>query len=245
MNISSTPFRRSLLFAALPAALAFASCSDDDDSSAPAQGRLLISHAAASANVQVKALVNTSEVGQLTYGQTTSYLNVNAGSPTLKINVASSNQEAASQVLTVASGQNYSAFAYPLSASTVGLLAVSDDLTAPATGQAKIRVVHVALGAPATVKLSQQTIAGATDVAGINATFPGASAFASVPAGTYSLSVTTGTTSSTVVPVGDGTGTGTGSKNYESGKIYTIVVRGLASSLDPALQSKAVIIANN
>ncbi|QNH62859.1 DUF4397 domain-containing protein [Hymenobacter sediminicola] len=253
-------FRHLLLAAALPAAFAFSACGDDDPDPVPVvdQGKVLISHAAASANTQVKALINDTEVGQLNYGQSSGYLNVNAGTPTLKIN-NSANQTAASQTITIAKNLNYSAFAYAPTASTVGLLQVTDDLTAPASGQAKVRVVHLAQGAPATVKLSQQTITGPVDIPSVTATFPAsatattwASSFVSVPTGTYNLLVTSGSPSVTVVAVGDGTGTGvngtataTATKNYESGKIYTVLVRGIVGSIDPALQPRAVVIQHN
>ncbi|SHK28695.1 DUF4397 domain-containing protein [Hymenobacter psychrotolerans] len=259
MKTFITPFRHALLAVALPAAFAFSACSDDDPDPAPVveQGRVLLSHAAASANIQVKALINDTEVGQLNYGQSSGYLNVNAGTPTLKIN-NSANQTAASQTITVAKDQSYSAFAYAPTATTVGLLQVTDDLAAPASGQAKVRVVHLAQGAPA-VKLSQQTIAGPVDIPNISATFPAsatattwASGFASVPSGPYNLLVTTGATSATVVAVGDGTGTGlngtataTATKTYEAGKIYTVLVRGILGSIDPALQPRAVVIQHN
>lgn len=260
MKTLATPFRYALLAVALPAAFAFSACSDDDPDPAPVveQGRVLISHAAASANTQVKALINDMEVGQLNYGQSSGYLNVNAGAPTLKIN-NSANQTAASQTITVAKDQSYSAFAYAPTASTVGLLQVADDLTAPAAGQAKVRVVHLAQGAPATVKLSQQTITGPVDIPNVTATFPvsatattWASSFVSVPVGTYNLLVTAGSPSVTVVAAGDGTGAGlngtataTATKNYESGKIYTVLVRGIVGSIDPALQPRAVVIQHN
>ncbi|GAA4377358.1 DUF4397 domain-containing protein [Hymenobacter koreensis] len=260
MNHPLKRFSRLFLMAALPAAV-FTGCGNDDDdpvAPTPDQGKVLLSHAAASANFQITALVNDQSVGQLTYGQSTSYLNVNAGTPTLKIN-NSAGQTAVSQVLTVAKNQNYSVFAYAPTATTAGLLPVVDDLTAPAAGQAKVRVVHLALNAPATVKLSQQTVAGAVDIPNVSATFPAsatattaASNFASVPAGTYNLLVTSGSPSVTVVAVGDGSGTGangtataTATKNYEAGKIYTVVVRGISGSLDPALQPRATVIQNN
>jgi Domain of unknown function (DUF4397) len=254
-------FRPALMMVALPAALAFSACSNDDDDNntpAPDQGKVLISHAAASANIAVKALINDAEVGQLNYGQTSSYLNVNTGSPTLKIN-NSANQTAASQPITIAKDRNYSVFAYAPTATTVGLLQVSDDLTAPASGQAKVRVVHLAQGAPATVKLSQETVAGPVDIPNVTATFPAsatsttwASGFVSIPANTYNLLVTTGSPGVTVVAVGDGSGTGTNgtatataSRNYEAGKIYTVLVRGIVGSIDPALQPRAVVITHN
>ncbi|MBX0291254.1 DUF4397 domain-containing protein [Hymenobacter sp. HSC-4F20] len=248
MKTLTSFLRPALLLATLPAALAFTACSDDDDNNtaAPDQSNVLISHAAASANVQVTALADDKQVGQLNYGQSSGYVKVNAGTPTLKIN-NSAGQTAASQSVTIAKDQNYSVFAYAPTPTTVGLLPISDDLTAPAAGQAKVRVVHLALGAPATVKLSQQTVAGATDVPGVSAAFGAASAFVSIPASSYNLLVTTGTPSTMVVAVGDGTGTGsaTATKNYEAGKIYTVVVRGIASSIDPALQTKAVVIQHN
>jgi hypothetical protein len=245
MKILANPFRFALFALALPAALTFSSCDDDDDNKGPQQGRVLISHSAASANFQVKALVNDREVGQLNYGQNSSYLNVNVGSPTLKINVASSNQTAVSQEVPVAANQAYSVFAYANTATTVRLLPVADDLTAPASGQAKIRVVHLGLDAPSPVKLSENTIGGVVDVPSISVAFPTASPFVSIPAGNRNLLITTGPISTQVLAVGDGTGTGTGTKNYEAGKIYTIVVRGINLSLNQALQPKAVVITNN
>lgn len=247
MKTLTSFLRPAALLTLLPAALAFTACSnDDDDVTTPDQGNVLISHAAASANVQVTALADDKQVGQLNYGQSSGYVKVNAGNPTLKIN-NSAGQTAASQAVAIGRDQNYSLFAYAPTATTVGLLPVTDDLTAPASGQAKVRVVHLALGAPTTVKLSQQTVAGATDVPGVSATFGAASNFASIPAGTYNLLVTSGATSTPLVAVGDGTGSGsaTATKNYESGKIYTVVVRGITTSIDPALQTKAVIIQNN
>lgn len=262
MKTLTSLFRPAVLLAALPAVLAFSACSNDDDDTTtpgPDQGKVQISHAAASANIPVKALVNDAEVGQLNYGQTTNgYLNVNAGSPTLKIN-NSANQTAASQQVTIAKDQNYSVFAYAPTATTVGLLQATDDLTAPSAGQAKVRVVHLAQGAAATVKLSQQTVAGAVDIPNVTATFPAsatattwASGFVSVPASSYNLLVTTGSPSVTVVAVGDGSGTGvngtaaaTASRNYEAGKIYTVLVRGIVGSIDPALQPRAVVIQHN
>lgn len=247
MKLFFAPSRRSFLLAAVPVALAFASCGNDDDDTpaTPSQGRVLVSHAAASANVAVKALANDIELSQVTYGQTAGYVNAATGSPTIKINVASSNQTAASQTLTIDRDQNYSVFAYAATPTTVGILTTPDDLTAPASGQAKIRVVHVALNAPSPVKLSQQTIAGPVDIAGVAAAFPTVSSFVTVPIGSYNLLVTAGSTSTTVVAVGDGTGSGTGNKTYEAGKIYTVLVRGISGNLDPNLQPKAVLIQHN
>lgn len=249
MSLLST-FRRPLLWA-LPAALIFGACSKKDMPAAPApdQGRVLISHAAAAANVQVTAFVNDQQVGQLNYGQSSSYLPVTVGSPTLRIN--NGTQVVASQAVTIAKDQNYTVFAYSPAASigSTALLAVPDDLNAPAAGQAKVRVVHLAVGAPSPVRLTVPSpIPGniGTDISP-DVAFGTASSFFPLTAGPTNLSITTtGTLRSQLLAVGDGTGTGTGTKTYEAGKIYTIVVRGIAGSGVPAAQApQAVIIQNN
>lgn len=260
MNLPFNHPGRLLLLAAVPAALLTA-CGNDDDNPvtpAPEQGRVVLVHAAPSANTQVTALVNDQAVGQLTYGQNSSYLNVAAGTPVLKIN-NSAGQTAVQQSLTVANNQNYSVFAYSPTATTVGLLPITDDLTAPASGQAKVRIVHLGVGAPATVRLGQQTVSTPVEIAGTTVTFPAsstattaASSFVSIAAGDYNLAAITGSPATTVLAVGDGTGSGvngtaaaTATRKYEAGKIYTILVRGLSGSIDPPLQPRAVVIQHN
>lgn len=240
-------FRPAALLATLPAMLAFSACKDDKDP-APQQGQVMLVHGAASAPIGVQAFINDVAAGStLDYGKNTNYFAVTAGNPTFKINVAGSNPAvtAVTKPITVASDKKYSVFAYPNSATTVDLLPIEDDLTAPAAGQTKIRIVHLVFNGPSPVKLSQTSISGTGDVANAVAAFGQASPFVSVAAGTYDLNITTGPTSATVVKVGDGSGSGTGTKNYEAGKIYTIVVRGIAGSLEPAKLPKASIVANN
>ncbi|OGX83445.1 hypothetical protein BEN47_03940 [Hymenobacter lapidarius] len=239
----------------LPATLLLAACSKEDEPAAPApdRGKVLISHSAAAANTQITAFIADQQVGQLNYGQATAYLDVNAGTPTLRINNGS--QAVASQAITVAKNQNYSVFAFSPTG-TIGsaaLLTVSDDLTAPATGTVKVRVVHLAVGAPSPVQLTvPNPVPGAngTDVSG-DVAFGAASGFRTLTAGTINLTVTAaGATPAgprtQVLAVGDGSGTGTGTKNYEAGKIYSIVLRGIAGGAVPAAQQpQAVILQHN
>ncbi len=241
--------------ALLPATMLLTACGKDDEPAAPApdQGKVRISHAAAAANTQITAFVNDQQVSQLNYGQTSDYLNVNAGTPTLRLNNGA--QSIASQGLTVAKDQNYSVFVYSPTA-TIGsaaVLTIPDDLTAPPTGQVKVRVVHLAVGAPSPVQLTVPNpvpTANGTPVSG-DVAFGAASNFTNLTAGTINLTITTAGSLPTgprtqVLTVGDGTGTGTGTKNYEAGKIYTIVVRGIMGSGVPvAQQPQAVIIQNN
>ena len=247
----SAYFRRTAL-TLLPATLLLAACSKSDTPApTPAvdKGRVLISHAAAAANTQITAFANDQQVGQLNYGQSTAYGAVTAGSATIRINNGTA--VVATQTVAIAKDQNYSVFAYSPTSSigSAALLAVPDDLTAPAVGTAKIRLVYLGVGAASPVRLSipPATPTGTPNDLTTDVAFATASSFVVVNAGALSLSVTAVAAPRTpVVAVGDGTGTGTGSKTFESGKIYTIVVRGIAGNGVPAAQQlQAVIIPNN
>ncbi|WP_426493217.1 DUF4397 domain-containing protein [Hymenobacter sp. 102] len=250
MKTLTSLFRPALFALTLPATLAFSACGNDDDNNStpvPDQGKVLAVHAAPNANVKVSVLADDKAVKDLSYGENSGYATVDAGSRTFKINVAGTTNTVATATQTVAKDKNYSLFAYSptTQANSISTIWVEDDLTAPASNQAKIRVVHLGLNAPSPVKLSQETVAGSTDVPGVSATFGAASSFASIPSGSYNLLVTTGATSTRVVAVGDGNGSGSGTKNYEAGKIYTVVVRGSLGSLDDNLKPKAVLIQHN
>ena len=241
-------FRR-VLQTLLPVTLLLSACSKSD-TPAPAppadQGRVIAYHMAASANVGLKILLDDVEKAILTYGQNSGYQTLNTGSRSIKVNVASSNANAATQAVMMEKDRSYSYFAYAPTTTTVAGLLVTDELSAPATGQAKIRLVHLGQGAPSPLKISAPSVAGQVDVANINVVFANASSFVEIPAGPYNLAVTTGPQSNVVANVGDGSGSGTGSKTYEAGKIYTVVLRGISGALvDPALQPKAVLIQNN
>lgn len=244
-------FRRAIQVI-LPATLLLAACSKSDTPTptpVPDTGKVLISHAAAAANTQITAFTNDQQVGQLNYGQSTAYSGVTTGNATIRINNGTA--VVTTQTLAVTKDQNYSVFAYSPTA-TIGsaaLLAVTDDLTVPAMGTAKVRIVHLGVGAPTPVRLSipSATPTGAPTDLTTDVAFGAASAFVVLNAGSLNLSVTTASMPRTqVVAVGDGMGAGTGVKTFESGKIYTIVVRGISGTGVPAAQQiQAVIVPNN
>jgi hypothetical protein len=247
-------FRRAFQ-AILPATLLLTACGKDDKPAAPApdQGKIMISHAAAAASSQVTAFVNDAQVGQLNYGQTSGYINANAGTPTLRIN--NGTQAIATKPLTIAKDQNYSVFAYSPS-NTIGsadILTIPDDLTAPPAGQIKVRLVHLGVGAPSPVQLTVPNVVPGTPgtPVGGDVAFGAASNFTNLTASTINFTITAPgalptAPRTTVLTVGDGTGAGTGTKNYEAGKIYTILVRGIVGAGVPAAQQpQAVIIQNN
>ncbi|MCB2376223.1 DUF4397 domain-containing protein [Hymenobacter sp. BT635] len=248
--------QRRFLLAVVPAALVFAGCSKDDESVTPTpdQGRVLFVHAAASSAGAVKFVANDNkEVGSLTFGTNSPYTSVVAGAQSIKINDATTGTTALTQALAVEKDKSYSVFAYsPTSAlGSVASLAVSDDLTAPATGKAKIRLVHLGVGSPNSVSLSvpNPTI-GTTDIIS-NVAFSTASGFTEINPGTYNLAVSigSGATATTEASVGDGTGgtnSSTATKAYAAGKIYTVVLRGVKNnSIPDAQRLKAILIENN
>ena len=242
--------RSALLLAAVPAILAASSCSKDDNTPAPQQGRVLFSHDAAAANVKVKALIKGAEVGQLDYGQSSAYISTNADTATVRITEASSNNGVAKTSLTIGGDKSYSVFAYSPTAAfgSAALLAVEDDLTAPAANQAKVRLVHLAVNAPTPVRLNVPSAVpggAGTDVTG-DVAFGNASAFVAINAGSPTLVINSTTSPrQQVLAVGDGRG-GPTPKNFEAGKIYTIVVSGIGGAGVPAAQQpKISIIQNN
>ncbi len=262
----SAPFLHRAALAVLPATLLLAACSKTD-TPAPTPvadaGSVLFVNAAASTPVGIKIFAGNDEKTTLIYGSNNGgasavYQTVPVGNPTIKVdNAAAAGTSFFSQGVTVAKDQKYSYFVY--STSTDANTAPSgklfaDDLAAPTTGKAKIRLVNVAYGYPspvAAISLSQIQPVGFLPLTSAVGVFE-ASNFIEINPGPVNLLITTGVspTGNTVGAVGDGTGAGTGAmgtgtKNYEAGKIYTIVVRGTAGTPDPTRQPKAFIIQNN
>lgn len=252
MNLSSY-FRRAAM-AMLPATLLLAASCSKSDTPAPTpvadNGRISVYHMAGSANIGLKFLFDDAEKANLTYGQSSLNQSVNTGSRTIKVNVASSGANVATQAVTVEKEKSYSYFAYSTSGTQLAGLLITDDLT-PSTAKAKIRFVNLGQGSASPLKLST-TAASAVDIAGTETAFATSSSFVEVLPGSYNVAITSGTSSNIVYNVGDGNGTSTAAtgtpanRTYEAGKIYTIVYRGLTgTTVDPALQPRAVVIQNN
>ena len=105
------------------------------------------------------------------------------------------------------------------------------------------------MGAATPVRLSIPSVTptGAPTDLTPDVAFGAASAFVVVNAGSPNLVITsTGTPRTQVAVVGDGSGSGMGTRMFESGKIYTVVVRGISGSGVPAAQAiQAVVVQNN
>ena len=233
--------------------LALAACSKNDTPTptpAADMGRVSFIHAAAASNTPLTAFINDQQVSQLSYGQSSSYVAVNAGTPVLRINNGAQ-VAVPSQALIIAKDQSYSVFEYsPTTAiGSVGVLSVADSPVVLGTGEAQIRVVYLLAGGVSPVRLTAPSPSPSTPATDLTSdiAFGSASSFVKLNAGVFNLSITSGgSPRPQVVTVGDGSGAGTGTYKYLEGKAYTIVVRGIAGGGVPAAQQpQAVIIPNN
>lgn len=242
-------FHRAAL-ALLPAALLLGACGKADiPTPAPAvdQGGITFINAAAHiAPTTLKFLVDAKESASLVYGASSGYQAVPAGSRSVQVMAGA--QAALTQLVAVEKDKLYTFLATPsASSSTVGGLLLTDDLTVPGTGKARIRLVNLGQGTPTPLRLSQitSTVNGpvVADIA-TNVASGTASSFIEFSANVYTLSVLDNA-GNTIAVVGDGSGGGTGVFKYTEGKIYTVVLSGAVGSLNTDQKIKAYQLGNN
>jgi hypothetical protein len=151
------------------------------------------------------------------------YLDLPAGS--YRVQVAPTGQPASAAVIdataTIEAGKAYTIAATGLVADIEPTIFV-DDLTAPAAGNAKVRVYHLSPDAPA---VDVKPAGGAALISGL--AFPEASDYLEVPAGSYDLQVTPAGDSAVVI---DLPGTA-----VEAGKIYSVFATNVVAEITPEL----------
>lgn len=210
-----TPFRRALVpFAALLSLALLAGCSDDDNPTAPntPAARVNVVHASPDAPA-VDLLVDGAVKGSgLAFPNNTGYLDVPAGARNVKVNVSGTSTTVINADLTLTSGASYSVFAID-SVATIAPLVLPDDLTAPATGKAHVRFVHLSPNAPA---VDVGVTGGGVVFA--NRAFQQFTPFTPLDAGTYDLEVRLAGTSTVVLPLPG--------IALQAGRIYTVFARG-------------------
>jgi hypothetical protein len=157
-------------------------------------------------------------------------LQVEAGTRNIKVNVSGTSTTVINADLALSKDQNYSVFAID-SVSKISALVLTDDLTAPASGKAHVRFVHLSPNAPAV----DVALTGGAVVFG-NKAFKDYTAFTPLDAGTYNLEVRVAGTSTVALPLPGIT--------LQAGKIYTVFAKGfLGGTGSEALGAE--IIANN
>jgi hypothetical protein len=225
--------RFSALALGLVSALALSSCDNSATGNpfAPTlKARIMAVHASPNAPA-VDLLVDNVVAGTgLAFPGNTAYLNVNAGTRNLKINVTGTSTTVINADLPVAAGSSYTVFAAD-SVSKIAPVVLTDDLTAPASGKAHVRFVHLSPNAPAVdVAVTSGPVLFA------NKSFKGYSAFTPVDAGTYNLEVRLAGTSTVVLPLPGIT--------LAAGKIYTVFAKGFVGNAGAEALGAQIIVNN-
>jgi hypothetical protein len=228
---ASRSFRLAALV--LGSALLLAGCGKDDKTNPVAptpQARVMAVHASPDAPA-VDLRVDGAIAGTgLAFPNNTGYLNVNAGTRNVKVNVAGTSTTVINADLPLTAGTNYSVFACD-SVARLGAVVVTDDLTTPASGKAHVRFVHLSPNAPAV-----DVAVTAGPVLFANKSFKGYTAFTPVDAGTYNLEVRVAGTSTVVLSLPG--------VPLTAGKIYTVFAKGFVGGTG-AQALGAQIIVNN
>jgi hypothetical protein len=204
-----------MLLAILPA-LVLTSCDDDDDDDMGLNetASVMVVHASPDAP-GVDLLIDNTKVNTaaLNYPDNTGYLDVQAGRRNVKVNAAGTSTTVIDANVDLTRDMNYSIFAIN-TLSAIEPLVLTDDLTAPASGRAHVRFVHLSPDAPAV----DIAVAGGGPVLFSNRAFKSFTPFAPVDAGTYDLEVRVAGTNIVALEVPG--------VQLSSGRIYTIFARG-------------------
>jgi hypothetical protein len=179
----------------------------------------------------VDVLVDGTKVNSaaLNFPDNTAYLEVEAGTRNLKVNVAGTTTTVINADVPFTKDMNYSVFAVD-SVSQISAIVLADDLTAPAAGKAHVRFVHLSPDAPAV----DVAVASSGAVVFGNKAFKEYTAFTPLDAGAYNLDVRVAgtTTVALVLPT----------ITLEAGKIYTVFAKGfLGGSGAQALGAQIIV----
>ena len=236
-------FLRSAFGALLPATLLLAACGKSDTPAptpAPDTAQVLAVHAAVSNSTRnIKVTVGDKEGPTVAYGTNSSYQSVTTGNLTVKAAIdAAGGATLYSVAQTLSKDKSYSFFAYSIpgqSTAAVSGLLVEDNLTLPASGTAKVRLVHVGRDLESPLTLSRTPSGGGALAAVTTATATGqASAFVEVPAGTASYNLAN-SSNAAIQPAFGGAVLAT---PFVAGGIYSIIVRGAVSTSAPTDNEK-------
>lgn len=208
-----------------------ASCKKSDDSS-PTTARMMFFNGTIAAS-GIDATVNSTKVSGATniaFLNKTGYIDVPVGSVPVGylLNTTQTNLISSPQNLTA--GANYSAFAGGI-ITTPSLVFTSDDLTAPSSGNAKIRLINLSPDG-----LNENVYIGSNNTALISGVAAQTgSAFAETSAGTVKITVQDPTKPTQQVALN--------SQPLASGKIYTIILTG--SSVSSGTSALSLTVLNN
>jgi hypothetical protein len=171
--------------------------------------------------------------GSISFPENTEYIALPAGTRSIKVNVGGTDTTAIGPVdLNLLADTFTSVFAYDLVA-IIDALVLSDDLTAPAAGKAKVRFVHLSPDAPAV----DVALAASGPVLFPDYEFGEFSPFDEFDVGTVDLEVRLAGQPDVVLSLPGVT--------LEDGKIYTVFANGLVAPAQGEPPLAAYIILNN
>lgn len=189
---------------ALLATIALGACNDDDTTAPVSTAQVRVVHASPDApNVDV--LVDGAAVlTNVAYKASSTYLDVPAGSRNLRVRATGTSTVVIDQTAAVTAGKRYTVLATGRVAS-IAPVVLEDDLTAPAAGNVKLRLVHASPTAGAVdiyVTAPGASIATATPTLA-SVPFRAASGYLEVPAGTYRVRITPAGSKTVAIDVND------------------------------------------
>jgi len=152
----------------------------------------------------------------VTFGQASGYFKTLLGDQDVIIKSASGDATLSSSHVQIDALNNYTFFLVGQN-SSLGMITVTDDVTAPAAGKVKIRFVNASPNAA-----SASLVVGGNVIAS-NQNFRSVSPSVEVTAGTYAVVLTN-------VAGGTTTANTTANTVFQSGKIYTVYAKGLVGS---------------
>ena len=212
----------------MSSAVLFTSCKKDED--VHEHANVMVVHASPDAP-GVDLLVDGTKKNSaaLNFPNNTGYLELEAGTRNLKVNVAGTTTTVINADVPFTKDMSYSVFAVD-SVSVISAIVLTDDLTAPAAGKAHVRFIHLSPDAPAV----DVAVASTGDVVFGNKAFKEYTAFTPLAAGSYSLDVRVAGTSTVALVLPTIT--------LEAGKIYTVYAKGfLGGSGAQALGAEIIV----
>ncbi len=210
----------------------FTGCSEDDEVMAPAPSisKVLVTHASPDAPGVDLLVDNTIAATNLTFPNSIGYAELNSGTRNVKVNVTGTSTTALEANLNLAANKNYSVFAVN-SVSAIEAIVLEDNLTAPASGKAHVRFIHLSPGAPAVdITLTDGTVVFGDYI------FKEASAFTPLNAATYNLQVRLAGTSTVVLELPN--------IALTAGKIYTVFAKGFVAGTGTQALGAQIIVNN-
>ena len=220
--------RRAVLFVLLMISVALTGCGSKGGGSSNARIRVL--NGIPDANAVSVTLDTTVVVSGLGFERTTQYTGVDTGSREFKVSANGGASNVIDTTLSI-SGSDYTYIVYGPVSAAVGSLFVDSGFNKPNSGNFSVRFINAAAGVG---NVDLYLTAPGVDINTTSATVPnvgygGASAFTTVPNGTYEIRVTAANTKQVVFD--------TGPQAFSDQQMYNIVAltRGSAQLVDVAV----------